>query len=402
VTKWRFNLRQSKDLSLIGELTGASGKSLTLAHNTPGSANWDYPMSAEWSSYIQPINTCISAERYNWRETLKRNLAGTPGQVWDWIWSGFVLPIDEDWTNDTMKVGCVGWAQRLAMRQLKRDKSWPTSDDGPIFKDLLDEMNLAAFPDISAYPVPLVDGSLNQNTRTWMDWGGMVPNEGVGGATGYQPRTPISLTKTKNQFVLPIFSELSGYENGADWSLDPQTRLLYVHRKHCTSHDGINAPAVIVAFKWGPNNLAQFSRNIAADQKANYVLVTGATGVQAGYKDNQPDQAINGLIESLTQWTDATNNSVLKAEAAAQIIMRQYGKITYGITPFVYAGDIGAPPTSVPEPFVDYNPVGDQFLLKASHPVRGDIPMGVVRSFGVTVTIDEENNEQIGQLQVAP
>src|SRR3954466_6402984 len=150
MSKWRFNLRQSKDLSLIGELTGASGKSLTLAHNTPGSANWDYPMSAEWSSYIQPINTCISAERYNWRETLKRNLAGTPGQVWDWIWSGFVLPIDEDWTNDTMKVGCVGWAQRLAMRQIKQDKTWPASDDGPIFQDLLAEVNKPAFPDISA------------------------------------------------------------------------------------------------------------------------------------------------------------------------------------------------------------------------------------------------------------
>jgi hypothetical protein len=73
VTKWRFNLRQSKDLSLIGELTGASGKSLTLAHNTPGSANWDYSMSDELAKYIQPINTCISAERYNWRATLALN-----------------------------------------------------------------------------------------------------------------------------------------------------------------------------------------------------------------------------------------------------------------------------------------------------------------------------------------
>jgi hypothetical protein len=143
VTKWRFNLRQSKDLSLIGELTGASGKSLTLGHNTPGSANWDYSMSDELAKYIQPINTCISAERYNWRATLALNNAGTHGQVWDWIWSGFVLPLDEDWTNDRMKVSCVGWAQRLAMRQIKRDKVYTNSDDGPIFKDLLDEMNLS-------------------------------------------------------------------------------------------------------------------------------------------------------------------------------------------------------------------------------------------------------------------
>jgi hypothetical protein len=401
VTKWRFNLRQSKDLSLIGELTGASGKSLTLGHNTPGSANWDYSMSDELAKYIQPINTCISAERYNWRATLALNNAGTHGQVWDWIWSGFVLPLDEDWTNDRMKVSCVGWAQRLAMRQLKRDKVYTNVDDAQIYMDLLSEMNLSNFPDASNYPVPTVVGS-NPSSPTWMYWGGVKPNEGDGGVTAYRTRSPISLTKTKNQFVLPIFSELSGIEDGADWLVDPKTRLLQVYRKHCTRHDGIKAPAVVVAFRWGPNNLAQFSRNVAADQKANYVLVTGAPGVTAGYSDNKTDQAVNGLIESLTQWTDAKDNSVLMAEAAAQIIMRKDGKITYGITPFTYAGDIGAPPTAVPEPFVDYNPVGDEFMLKASHPVRGDIPMGVVRSFGVTVTIDEENNEQLGQLQVAP
>jgi hypothetical protein len=396
VSKWRFNLRYSKDLSLIGELTDASSKSLTLAHNTPGSANWDYPMSGDYSSVIQPFNTCISAERYNWRSTLAMNQGGTPGEVWDWIWSGFVLPVDEDWVADRMKVGCVGWAQRLAMRQLKRDKTWANSDDGPIFQDLLAEMNLANFPDVSNYPVPTVAGS-NPATPTWIAWGGMVPNEGVGGATAYAARSNITITKTKYQTVLPIFDELTGIENGADWWVHPKTRLLYIYRKRCTSRSN-----VVVAFKWGPNNLDQFSRNIAADQKANYVLVTGASGLQPGSADNVADQAVNGLIESLTQWTDARDTSVLMAEAGAQIIMRANGKITYGITPFYYAGDIGAPPTSVPEPFVDYDPIGDEFKLTAIHTKRGTIMLQTVRSFGLTVTIDEENNGTIGQLQVAP
>jgi hypothetical protein len=394
MSKWRFNLRQSKDLSLIGELTDAGGKSLTLAHNTPGSANWEYPMSAELSSYIQPIKTCISAEMYDWRATLAMNEAGTPGQVWKWIWSGMVLPIDEDWTNDRMKVGCVGWAQRFAMRQLKRDKTWAVTDDGPIFQDLLTEVNLANFPDVSNYAVPLVAGS-NPNTRTWMAWGGMVPNEGPGGATAYVPRSNITVTKTKNQFVLPIFDELTNIENGADWWVHPQTRLLYIYRKRCTVRN------IVVAFKWGPNNLGQFSRNIAADQKANYVLVTGAQGLSA-VADNVADQAQNGLIESMTSWTDCNQQSVLLAEAGAQIMMRANGKITYGITPFYYAGDIGAPPTAVPEPWIDYDPIGDEFKLTAISEKRGNIVLQTVRSFGVTVTIDEENNGTLGQLQVAP
>jgi hypothetical protein len=406
MSRWRFNLRQSKNLALIGELNEASDKSLTLMHGTPGSANWGYPMSGRYAPVIQPFNTCISAERYNWRATQAMNLAGTPGEIWDWIWSGFVLPLDEDWTGDTMKIGCVGWAQRLAMRQLKRDKTYaaPAWDDGPIFKDLLDEMNLDHFPDVSNYPVPTVAGS-DPFTPTWIKWGGMIPNEGPGGLTAYRARlAPISLIKTKNQFVLPIYDELSNIEDGADWWVHPKTRELFIYRKRCTSHIGTNYPAVVLAFKWGPNNLAQFSRNIAGDQKANYVLVTGSSGMTPGFDHNQADQAINGLIESLTQWTDAKgpDNTILMAEASAQIILRQYGKITYGITPFAYTGGIGAPPTSVPEPWVDYDPVGDEVLLKAVHPVRGDIPLGVVRSFGVTVTIDEENNGTLGQLQVAP
>jgi hypothetical protein len=394
VSKWRFNLRQSNDLSLIGELTDASGKSLTLAHNTPGSANWEYPMNGELSSVIQPFNTCISAEMYDWRATLAMNQLGTPGQVWKWIWSGFILPVDEDWTGDRMKIGCVGWAQRLAMRQLKRDKTWTTSDDSTIYQDLLAEMNLAAFPDVSAYPVPTVAGS-SPATPTWIAWGGTVPNEGPGGATAYVPRSSITITKTKDQAVLPLFDELSGIENGADWWVHPQTRLLYTYRKRCTVRN------IVVAFKWGPNNLGQFSRNIAADQKANYVIVKGASGLSA-MADNKPDQLQNGLIESLTQWTDCNSAEVLLAEAGAQVIMKANGKITYGVTPFYYAGDIGAPVTAVPEPFIDYDPIGDEFKLTAISEKRGNIMLQTVRSYGTTVTIDEENNGTLGQLQVAP
>lgn len=354
-------------------------------------------MNGEYASVIQPYNTCISAERYNWRSTLAMNKGGIPGQVWDWIWSGFVQPIDEDWTNNTMKIGCVGWAQRLAMRMLHVDKTYTNSDDAPMLQDLLATANAATLtnPDNSTYAVPIVAGS-NPATPTWIAWGGTLPNEGVGGATAYAVRTNITVAKTKYQMILPIFDEITNIENGLDWWVHPKTRLLYVYRKRCATRSN-----VVVGFKWGPNNLAQFGRNIAGDQKANYVLVTGSGGLSA-MADNAADQAANGLIESLTQWTDCNQPTVLLAEAGAQIMMRANGRITYGITPFIYAGDIGAPPTSVPEPFVDYDPVGDEFKLTAISEKRGNIMLQTVRSFGVTVTIDEEGNGTLGQLQVAP
>ncbi len=401
MTKWRFNLRRSKDLSMIGELTDASGKSLALAHNTPGSGNYTYPMSAQYSSIIQPYNTCISAERYNWRATRAMNLAGTPGQWWDWIWSGYTLPIDEDWTNDVMKISCVGWAQRLAVRMIRRDKTWTNSDDAPIFQDLLAEMNLAAIPyqDGSTYAVPTVAGS-NPATPTWMAWGGTQPN--YPGGTAYAARSPITIKKQKYQMVLPIWNEMSDIENGADWWVDPKTRLVYVYRKKCYPRN------VVVAFRWGPNNLGQFSRNIAADQKCNFHITTGASDVTPGYYDGPiglADQQVNGLIDGITQFSDITGASAtdyLIANSAAEIALRSNGKVTYGVTPFAYVGDINRVPNGVPEPFVDYDPVWDEIQLQAVHKFRGNVPMGTVRCFGVNVNIDEENNEQLGQLQVAP
>lgn len=403
MTKWRFNLRYSKDLSLIGELTAARNKSLNLSHNSPGSANWDYSMSGQYSNLITPYSTAISAERYNWRATKVLNDAGTKGQVWDWIWSGFVMPIDEDWTNDTMKISCMGWAQRMAMRMIRRDKTWTGVDDATIFQDTLAEMNLANIPyqDGSTYPVPTVIGS-NPATPTWMAWGGTMPNEGAGGATAYLARTaaqinaPITVTKQRFQMVMPIWNELSDLESGCDWWVDPRTRLLYIYRKKCTVRNHV------VAFKWGPNNLGQFTRNIAADQKTNCHITTGQQGLAPGIADNTADQAVNGLIDGLTQLSDVNNTSILIANSGAEIILRANGKITYGITPFAYVGDINRVPNSVPEPFVDYDPVWDELKLTAIHPYRGSINLQTVRCYGCQVNIDEENNEQLSSLQVAP
>lgn len=398
MTKWRVNIRKSADLSLIGELQ-ANNRQLTLSHNTPGSCQWDYDMLGDFAASIQPYNTCVSWERYNWRSTLAWRNAGHAGEIYDWIWSGFVLPIKEDWPTDKMSVQCVGWGQRYAKRIIRRDKTYASnSDDGAIFQDLVGEMNLTTAPD--GYVVPVPAGS-NPSTPTWIAWGGMVPNEGPGGATAYVSRPSIgagiAYSKTKYQPVLPIFDELSGVEFGCDWWVHPLSRLFYVYRKRCTSRSD-----VIVAYKWGPNNIGKFSRDIDANEKANYVLTTGASTTTPQYADNTTDQATNGLIESVTQLSEVTNNQVLLENSGAEIILRANGKISYGITPFQYVGDIGLDQNSVPEPFVDYDPIGDEFQIAAVHPVRGTIMGETVRSFAANVALSDTGDEQIGQLQVAP
>jgi hypothetical protein len=400
MAKWRVNLRYSKDLSKIGELTQARSRSLGLILNKPGSGSFNHPMSTDYADLIQPYSTCVSFERYNWRSTLAWRTAGNMGDIWDWIWSGNVLAISENWTEDTMAVSCVGWASRLGKRMLRRDKVWTAVDDAAILQDVLAEMNLTTAPD--GYAVPVVAGS-TPATPTWMAWGGTLPNEGPGGATAYQGRdvapinAPITLNRPKYTKANTIYDDVSGIEYGCDWWLDPKTRLVYCYRKRCTDR-----PTVIVAFRWGPNNLGAFERSIDSDQMANYFLTTGTSGTTAQYKDDTSSMATVGLLEETAALSDVGNVSILLANSGAEIIVRKNGKITYGITPFPYVGDIGVLPNAVPEPFVDYDPVGDQFRLSAVSDKRGVITRQTVRSFGVTVNIDDDGNEQLGQLQVAP
>jgi hypothetical protein len=400
MSQWRVILRKSNDLSKIGELTQARGRKLDLLLDKPGSGGFNYPMSAQYAELIVPYSTAVSYERYNWRATKAWWAAGNRGRIWDWIWSGYVMPIKEAWHDDMMDVSCAGWANRYSKRFIRRNKLWSLYDDSDIIKDLVQEMNLATTPEStpSTYAIPA--GS-NPNTLTWMDWGGTLPNEGPGGATAYVSRaattSQITLSKPRYTKVLPIFDEVSQIENGCDWWVHPKTRLVYCYRKRCTDR-----PNVVIAFKKGPANLQGFERNLDAEQQANYFVTTGNASATPGAAQDLTSAATIGLLEETASWSDQGDTGMLMKNSGAEIIVRANGKITYSITPFPYVGDVNVLPNSVPEPFVDYDPVGDQVRVSAVHAKRGNISRQVVRSFGINVSIDDDGNENIGSLIVAP
>ena len=58
------------------------------------------------------------------------------------------------------------------------------------------------------------------------------------------------------------------------------------------------------------------------------------------------------------------------------------------------------PESSVPEPFVEYD-LGDQVRFVAKHAARVNVNQQV-RIFGISVSIDEEGNEKMGQVQLYP
>lgn len=375
---WKFILVNSKDLSHIGELAHASGKKLEFVLNKPGAASFSYPMNADYAALIQPFKTGIKAMRYN-RVT----------KLWDCMWSGYVMPIDETVDANRMSVSCVGWLNRLAKRFTRREMIFNALDDGEIVRQLLAEMNLTTAPD--GYNVPIPAGS-TPNTPTWLSWGGTQPNEGVGGATAY---TTASRNKTVAKYtpVLSVIEELNNIENGGDIVVDPLTRVVTWHRRFRRVKDD-----VVFGFQWGPQNARGFGRNIECDSQINYIVATGAPGTTPQYAHDVAQQSEIGLLEETAALSDVKDNNVLLAYAGAEQIIRANGNITYAVTPFPVNP---SKRTNVVEPFIDFR-VGDQCRLTAVHPPRINIRGQAIRLFGFSIDIDDNGVASIGPLQVAP
>lgn len=387
-------LCNSTDLSIIGELQAARQKQLQVVLNKPGQFSYRFPMFDPLAASIADYSTGVRLFRYNWRASVGQAL-----KVWDEVWSGYTLPIQEDITGYWMNVTCVGWHQRYEKRMLRRDKNYVyqsgvSVDDGDIILDLVNEMNLTVAPDGSGYVIPVVAGS-NPNTPTWIQAGSKLPNEGLGGATAYQPAYR-GMTFNKFQPVLPMIENLNNIENGCDIHLDPTTRTLNVFRKRQRVLNDIH-----FGYNWGPFNIAQLGRGIDPSVRVNYLAAAGGAGATPRFQDDTPSQAQVGLLEEFMTLSGVVDppppaQSVLWSYAAAEVAIRRNARQTFDITPFTYT-----PGSSVPEPFVDYR-LGDLVRFSALLLPRVNIKNMQVRVFGLNVNIDDSGVEKIGALQIAP
>ena len=396
---WRFVLANSSDLSAIGELNQARGKSVNVLLNRGGSLAFSYPMKDEIAGYIEPITTCVKAYRMSSKSSL-----------WECIWSGPVWTIEESLQESMMTVNCVGWMEMLNKRLIRMERNYQNLDDGEIIRLLLEHANKLNFEDFISpeYTVTTPPGWANSATPTHIGWGGTMPNEGIGGVTPYVPQTR-NRSYQRYQAIGPAIQEITEYENGCDIWISPEERRLYVYRKRQ------RITSVVFGFDWGPNNLQQFSRSLDASQVVNFMQATGRPGTTPQYADtrnpaftgwrvgaagaydpNPNTQTQYGIFEEVVNLSDVANDTVLSTYAAAEIYVRYRPRIIYSMTPFPFTTG-----GSIPEPFVDYN-IGDQVLLTASMEPRIQIQNQGVRVFGISVSIDEEGNEQLAALQTSP
>jgi hypothetical protein len=138
---WRLSLIESKNLQKIAPLDFSSDVNMSYVLNQPGAVNLKYPLTSDIAADITPYRHGILAERYNWRATVQRIQAGLYGEVWDKIWSGYILATKEDWRASTLNIAAVGWLQRLEKRITRQQLLFDDIDDGLIIHALLNEVN---------------------------------------------------------------------------------------------------------------------------------------------------------------------------------------------------------------------------------------------------------------------
>ena len=163
--QWKFILANSSDMSNIGELTQARGRSLQLALNRPGAASFRIPLNDDLGNGIWPITHAVKAYRLG------------SDNLWQHIWSGFVWTLDEDISGNNLNVNVVGWLSMLEKRILRRDKAYTGNNpattapwtDAEIIYDILADANTTpvAWDNNYVIPKPWTNGVTPQPVPVW-------------------------------------------------------------------------------------------------------------------------------------------------------------------------------------------------------------------------------------------
>lgn len=486
--EWKFVLVNSKDLSRIGELSDARGKSLSLGLNKPGSGSFTYPFDGELAASIKVIETGIIA----YRKCSKGAYAGK----FKLIWSGYVTEITDDGAAENMQVSCVGWFERLNKRIAKQEVMWTSQYDNDIImgtgmvtpssatgftcpSGILPLANLTtanpsgpqtisvtfttsgtvtpvvgpgdpvsngttiatstasgsphkssingyvisisgtkntpytytasgtyqiayighyysipsgAYPSGSnAYPLPVVSGS-NPNTLTWLEPGAYASGTTITPSGGLVQK---NFKIEQDESFGAAITRLTEQENGPDIdvSLDEANGKL-VRRLNVYVKKGSKKENVYFAFNWGPSNVESFTQSTSTSELANNLIgrATGVSPVMLATASGSLDKY--GLFESVVNLNQAAPNSnSLQYYTAAEYLFTSTPDVSYSITPFPFTVD-----SSIPEPFVDYD-IGDQVKFRARKDPRINVS-GSFRIFGINVSITDDGNEIIGELQI--
>ena len=205
-----------------------------------------------------------------------------------------------------------------------------------------------------------------------------------------------------------IIQELSDVESGFDWEIDPLTRAFNIK-----SFKGLSKIEAVFGYEFGPNNILSITRNLDASVLANIVYATGKSSFAFGRGFEIESIQKYNVLEDIISLTGVSDINMLTAMANVETILRNLPRQILEIVP---------KPNAFPFPFDDYD-LGDTVFLTMNRPFKAVSPFLVgisllngssqiqrtpllmnqgVRVFGFDIDIDDNGNEKIGTLQVAP
>lgn len=365
IVKWEFHLANSLDMSRIGVISQARDRQLTLIHNAPGSATFNVPVTDPLFAGIEPVKHCIIAYRN-----------AVP------IWSGLIWNMKDDLPGMSGRtaVSCVGWFEILNHRVLRANVTYPRLVDPPItitgggivFADPFGVVGAADY-----HPGGLLTIA-NAQHDTWIVEG---------------TNTDTMLRAISYQFGQSIGQAIIGLtevEAGFDFYIDPLTRVMNI--KNWDEYEDVSATAQF-GYNWGPNNLQDVGRELDASTMCNRDTAMGTFG--GGMAEDTAAQSEYQLFEEVVNLSDVVDTNVLLAFAGGEVTLRARPRVIYTLQPFPWKRG------QVPQPFVDYG-LGKVVEFSAKKGTRINIQRQKVRVFGMNVSITNEGNEKLGQLQVTP
>lgn len=384
--RWQFSLASSADLSIIGPLVHATGRTLSPEFNRPGTFSATLPIDSPVAALVHRRSTCIIAERN-----------GVPK------WSGAITSIVDDAAARTTQIAATGWQEELDHRFVRQED---IAIDASGVRGMLHATgdttkwdNVNGFPTDASIVAALVAAANSQQDTS----GSTRPTHVTAPAISYDPSTgvyvasrPTGISSTARSRSYKVgdnigqsIRELSDIEDGCDLIFDPVKRFL-LPRSNTAFVDRTS-----VHFSLGADvgtNLQAAVRTDDGTTVANRVTVAGSGSVVVPADDTA---AINDAGVMLEEWdsiSDVSDATIIGAYANAELVYKRYGITTYSLTPM--------PAGTVPRLYDDFE-LGDQVYFSVNAG-RFNVVGQAIRIFSASITIDDAGNEVVGELGVSP
>lgn len=365
---WRHFLFDTRTFEDIGELGTARDRQLTLTLNRSGSGNLSLPLDEDIAYGVEKHRTGI-----RWVRDDKP------------VWAGPVYTLSKDLAANKLQVGCLGFFEELFRRIVRagQERTFVEEPQDFVVYALLEMANSQR------------DGLPQKNSDGTNGTGALRPTKVRQGTAHGNPVFPdTSIQLTRGMKIGEQILQISNNENGLDLSTDPETGELDLWHPRL----GRDTELVLV---FGDDmmgeNLENLVQQLDGTAMTNRLTVFGDNGSVGMAEDIESMDYWGVMFEDESSVSGLATSEAALQFAGAEVAVLKDPRITHVVSLLSSSGEEGGP---VPKLFDDFN-VGDTMLARGE---RGSavIHDQKIRLFGATLGIDDNDNEKLSSIDLAP